>query len=67
MITWIFVLVVLHAGSANAGSVGFYSAESCVAYANAVLSRPDNKAAEIRVAECIGLRNGVVLEIKENK
>ena len=60
MITWIFVFSAVALGQGNAGSVGFHSQETCVSYARGFMSRPQTKG--VRTAECIGLRNGKVID-----
>lgn len=60
-ISWIFVFVMMGSSSATAFSVGFESEQVCSAYAKGYISRPETIADRVRVAECVGLHNGQVV------
>lgn len=60
-ISWIFVFVMLGSSSATAFSVGFESEQVCSAYAKGYMARPETVVERVRVAECVGLHTGQVV------
>lgn len=61
--TWVFIFSAVAFGQGVAFSVGFQSEEACRSYATAYVSRPATRG--VRTAECIGLRNGKVVDVKK--
>lgn len=60
MITWIFVFSAVAFGQGTAFSTGFSSEEACRGYAQGYMSRAETRG--VRTAECVGLRNGKVID-----
>ena len=60
MITWGFVFSAVAFGQGTAFSTGFSSEEACRSYGQAYVSRPEARG--VRTADCIGLRNGKVID-----
>lgn len=66
MVTWIFLYVALNGPHTKAFSVGFDSKEVCTAYAEGFKGKQIN-AQGVRVAECVGLRTGEVVDYVKPK
>lgn len=62
--SWVFVLIAFTAGSAAVERVLLDSPAQCMAYGQGYLSRPEMHAAQVQVSQCIGLRSGVVIEVR---
>ena len=60
MTTWIFIFSAVAFGQGTAFSTGFSSEEACRSYGQAYVSRPEARG--VRTAECVGLRNGKVID-----
>ena len=62
--TWVFVLIAFTTSGATVERVLLDSPAQCMAYGQGYLSRPEMHATQVHVSQCIGLRSGVVIEVR---
>lgn len=62
--TWVFVLIAFTTSGATVERVLLDSPAQCMAYGQGYLSRPEMHATQVQVSQCIGLRSGVVIEVR---
>lgn len=62
--TWVFILIAFTATGATVERVLLDSPQQCVAYGSGYMSRPELRAAQVQVSQCIGLRSGTVIEVQ---
>ena len=61
---WGFILIAFTTHGATVERVLLDSPEQCVAYAKGYMGRQEMQGAYVQVAQCVGLRNSVVVPLK---
>lgn len=62
--SWVFVLIAFTTSGATVERVLLDSPAQCMAYGQGYLSRPEMHAARVQVAQCVGLRSGEVVHLR---
>lgn len=60
---WVFVLIAFTSQGAVVERVGLDSPVLCAAYGKGYTERPEMRGAHIQLAQCVGLRSGVVIPL----
>lgn len=62
--TWAFVLIAFTTSGYIVERVLLDSPAQCVAYGQGYLSRPEMRAANVKAAQCVNLRSGEVVPVR---